>query len=544
MNRLRAVVVVPARDEAARITGCLEALGAQQDVDPGAFEIIVVLDRCQDGTGAVARATGRRIAPAVEVVASPRPGVGRARRYGMELACARLDADGLIASTDADTRPAPRWLAEQLALVASGAEAIGGLVELDPAEARALDPATLARRDQRAAVRLAAVRRAEPGSEHPHFAGASLGVTAGAYRRAGGLEPRPALEDEAFATRLRAAGIAIARSRRVRVHTSARAESRSGRGLGRDLELGEWLARRRFDGAAYDAGTLLELKGDRVVSVILPAKRCAATIGAVLDAAVMPYAEAGLIDEVLVVDADSPDGTARCAAAAGADVVSEHALASGCGPSLGKGDAMWRGLGATRGDVLVYLDADTSNPHRSHLLGVLGPLLCEPELQLVKATFARPRPVGGDLMADEGGRVTELMARPLLNLHVPQLAGFSQPLAGEFAARRGLLEALPFAAGYGVEIGLLIDALRHAGLGALAEARVAPRHNRHQPLRDLGAMAFAVLATVERRVRTADAAVPAGLVQPWADGAVRDVMLLERPPLAQFARNGGSSSRA
>ena len=544
MSALRAVVVVPARDEAARIAACLEALGAQEDVQPDEFAVIVVLDRCRDETGAVARAAGERIAAAVEVVASPRAGVGPARRHGMELAFARLGADGLIACTDADTRPAPRWLAEQLALVAAGAEAIGGLVELDPAEAAALDPATLARRDQRAAARLAAVRRADPASEHPHFAGASLGVTAGAYRRAGGLEPRVALEDEAFGERLTSAGVAIARSRRVRVRTSARAESRAGRGLGRDLEVGEWLARRRFEGAAYDAAALLERKGARVISVILPAKRCAATIGAVLDTAVMPFAEAGLIDEVLVVDADSPDGTARRAAAAGAEVVSEHALAPGFGPSLGKGDAMWRGLAATRGDVLVYLDADTANPHPSHLLGVLGPLLCVPELQLVKGTFARPLLIGGHVAADEGGRVTELMARPLLNLHVPELAGFSQPLAGEFAAHRALLEALPFAAGYGVEIALLIDALRHAGLGALAESRIAPRHNRHQPLRELGAMAFAVLAAVERRVRTADAAVPAGLVQPWADDAVRDVVLLERPPLAQLARNGGSSMLA
>jgi glycosyltransferase involved in cell wall biosynthesis len=544
VSALRAVVVVPARDEAERIAACLEALGAQEGVDANEFAVIVVLDRCRDRTGAVARAAGTRIVPAVEVVASPRPGVGPARRHGMQLACERLGQDGLIACTDADTRPTRRWLAEQLALAAAGAQAVGGLVELDPAEAAALDPATIARRDQRAAERLAAVRRAEPASEHPHFAGASLAVTVAAYRRAGGLEPRPVLEDEAFAARLSQAGIAIARSRRVRVHTSARAESRAGRGLGRDLELGEWLARRRFDGADYDAGLLLERKGERAVSVILPAKNCAATIGAVLDTAVMPYAEAGLIDEVLVVDADSPDGTAGSAAAAGAEVVSENALALGCGPSLGKGDAMWRGLAATHGDVLVFLDADTANPHPAHLLGVLGPLLCVRELQLVKGAFARPLLLGGDAVADEGGRVTELMARPLLNLHVPELAGFSQPLAGEFAARRTLLEALPFPAGYGVEIALLIDALRHAGLDALAEAQIPPRHNRHQPLRDLGAMAFAVLAAVEQRVRSADAAVPAGLVQPWADHAVRDVVLLERPPLAQLSRNGGSSMRA
>jgi glucosyl-3-phosphoglycerate synthase len=136
--------------------------------------------------------------------------------------------------------------------------------------------------------------------------------------------------------------------------------------------------------------------------------------------------------------------------------------------------------------------------------------------------------------------VTELMARPLLNLHVSQLAGFEQPLAGEFAARRALLEALPFPAGYGVEVALLIDALRAAGLDALAEVRLGTRQNDHQPLRELGAMAYAVLCAVEARIGDGRA-VPAGLVQPWAGGAVRDVALIERPPLAQLraARNAG-----
>lgn len=134
--------------------------------------------------------------------------------------------------------------------------------------------------------------------------------------------------------------------------------------------------------------------------------------------------------------------------------------------------------------------------------------------------------------------MTELMARPLLNLHVPSLAGFTQPLAGEVAARRELLEALPFCAGYGVEIAMLIDALRLVGLDALAEAHLGTRQNRHQALRELGAMAYAVLAAVERRVRPEAAVIPGGFVQPWQDGAVRAVPLLERPPLASLAADG------
>jgi glucosyl-3-phosphoglycerate synthase len=269
---------------------------------------------------------------------------------------------------------------------------------------------------------------------------------------------------------------------------------------------------------------------------VIPAKQCADTIEAVLATTVLPLVERGLVDEVLVVDGGSTDATAERAAALGADVRDEDELLGEFGPAQGKGDAMWRGLAASSGDVVAYLDADTSDPHPSHLLGLLGPLLCEPAVQLVKGTFPRPFRIGDEVRPDEGGRVTELMARPLLNLHVPALAGFAQPLAGETAGRRRLLEALPFAAGYGVEIALLIDALHHAGLDGLAESRLAPRQNRHQPLRELGAMAFAVLSAVERRVRPGDGAVPAGLVMPWRDGAIRDVPVLERPPLAQIGR--------
>jgi glucosyl-3-phosphoglycerate synthase len=532
---LRAVVVIPARDEAARIGRCLDALGAQEGVDPREFAIVVVLDSCRDATAAAARVAAERIAPAVEIAEAPAPGVGHARRHGMELAATRLAPTGLIATTDADTVVAPDWLATQLALADDGAEAIGGAIDLDPIEAATLDPRTPARRAERAHERMRAVLAGDPEAEHHFFSGASIGVTAGAYRRAGGLEPRAALEDEAFERRLHAAGTRIVRSARVRVRTSARTESRAGRGLARDLELGEWLARRRYDGRSHTTDELLERKGGTTISVIVPAKECAGTIEGVLATTVLPLAERGLVDEVLVVDAGSADGTAARAAALGADVRDEDDLLAEHGPALGKGDAMWRGLAATSGDVVAFVDADTEDPHPAHLLGLLGPLLADPALQLVKAAFARPFRVGDEIRPDDGGRVTELMARPLLNLHVPALAGFAQPLAGETAARRSLLEALPFPAGYGVEVALLIDALRHAGLDALAESSLGTRQNRHQPLRELGPMAFAVLCAVERRVRTGDAAVPQGLIAPWDGAAVRDVPVLERPPLATLA---------
>ena len=538
MTGLRAVVVVPARDEEQRIGACVRALGAQRGVGTDAYEVVVVLDQCSDRTRAAAEAAAAEVATAVRVVMSPVAGVGAARRHGMELACARLlgagRLDGLIATTDADTLVAPDWLAAQLALADRGAEAIGGAIELVAEDARNLAAATLARREARAEQRLRAVRAADRDAEHHYFSGASMAVTARTYRAVGGIEARAALEDEAFESRLVAAGVRIARSSAVRVTTAARTDGRAARGLARDLELGEWLSRRRYDGRAFHARGLLGRKGEATISVVLPARDCADTVERVLATAVMPFAESGLVDQVLVVDGASRDATVARAARAGAEVHGEDDLLPELGPALGKGDALWRALSVADGDIVVFMDADTADPHPAHLLGLLGPLLGDPAVHFVKAAFERPfRTATGAVHPNEGGRVTELMARPLLNLHFPALAGFAQPLAGETAARRELLRAVPFAAGYGVEVGLLIDGLHAVGLDGLAESRVGTRQNRHQPLRDLGPMAFAVLCAVERRAGRdpATAPTPQGLVQPWVAGAVRDVPVEERPPL-------------
>jgi glucosyl-3-phosphoglycerate synthase len=546
VSRLRAIVVIPARDEAEHVDRCLRALAAQRGLDPAvAFETILVLDRCGDATEAVARATATAAGLTLRVERSPGAGVGAARRHGMDLACDRLcdvalEPDGLIACTDADSAVAPDWLAAQLALVDDGAHAIGGRIELDPDGAAALPAAALLRREQRAGARLTAVLAQDPAADHHFFSGASLSVTARAYRAVGGIDPVNALEDEGFGRCLTAGGWRIVRSDAVVVRTSARTRGRAPRGLARDLQLGDWLARRRYDGRACTAPRLLEAKGDTTISVVIPARDCAETIGAVLRRTVMPCVALGLVDEVLVVDGRSADATLTRALRAGARAVAQDDLLPELGPALGKGDAMWRGLHATSGDVVAFLDADTEDPDPCHLLGLLGPLLADRDVQLVKGAFARPFRDGAVVRDGEGGRVTELMARPLLNLHVPELAGFEQPLAGETAARRTLLEALPFPVGYGVEIALLIDALAAVGLDGLAEAQLGTRQNAHQPLRELGAMAFAVLCAVQARVAPGGDAVPAGLVLPWAGGAVRDVPIAERPPLRQLAaRNLG-----
>jgi glucosyl-3-phosphoglycerate synthase len=303
-----------------------------------------------------------------------------------------------------------------------------------------------------------------------------------------------------------------------------------------ERELARWFARRRYRSAAYTPARVLAAKGLTQVTVIVPVRECAQTIGAVIEVALAPALAAGIVDELVVVDAASADGSGEIARAAGARVVQQDEIARAVGPALGKGDAMWRGLQITGGDVVCFMDGDTCDPDPAHLLGLLGPLLEVPELALVKGAFERPFDAGRERLAHEGGRVTELMARPLLNLHAPLLAGFAQPLAGELAARRELLEDIPFAAGYGVETAMLLDALARCGLDALAECDLGTRQNRHQPLRSLGEMAYAVLAALE--LRRPGATAPSGrYVRPWDGGGAIAVPVIERPPLR--ARTAG-----
>ena len=528
------VVVVPALDEEDTIGACLRAL-AQQTVGIAAFETIVVLDACRDRTSEVVRVTAQELGLRLRTLPGPGAGAGAARRTGMEAAASRLlgdgRPDGLIACTDADSRPARDWLERQLAYTRRGARAIAGWIELDPAERELLPPAVLRRREREAAERLLSVRRREPGAGHHHFAGASIGITAAAYRDVGGLEPLTSLEDAAFASRLNDHQIPIVRARDVRVQTSARSNGRVDKGLSVDLEVSIWSERRRYRASQFAPEQLLAGKGETSVTVVIPTKECAETIEAIVKRAVAPLAGIGLVDELVVIDAGSPDGTAEVAAAAGARVIQQDEVLSGRGPALGKGDAMWRALSVTGGDVVCFLDGDTKDPQPSALLGLLGPIVTDDRIQLVKGAFERPLESGDQRLPHEGGRVTELMARPLLNLHEPRLAGFAQPLAGEFSARRELLEAIPFPVGYGVEIAVLMDALRRHGLDALAECDLGSRQNRHQPLRALGEMAYAVLAAVERRIGDRRSVIGGSYLRPWEDGTVVAVPVLERPPL-------------
>jgi glycosyltransferase involved in cell wall biosynthesis len=534
---LRAAIVVPARDEEERIGACLDSLARQKSLGPAEYEVIVVLDACEDGTAEeVAAAADRWPQLQLRSIAGPGRGAGSARAAGMDIACARLEsigaAHGLLASTDADTVVAPDWVRRQLEAIEAGAEAVGGEIALDPNEARALPAEVLERRSMEIADRVRAAARRGP-AEHAHFSGASLGVTPSAYRRVGGMGRLAALEDQELEDRLARAGIAIHRPRSVRVTTAARTAGRAERGLARDLELGRWLATRRYRGADFNLDDLLAAKRAEIAA-ILPARECASTIGPTVTA-LSPLLRAGLIDRLIVVDADSVDGTAEVAASAGAEVLSEAALCAEVGPCRGKGDAMWRAAAALKAEVLVFLDADSQNFTSDFLTGLLGPLLLEPGVELVKGTFERPLSLGESPCEGEGGRVTELVARPLLNLHFPALTGFAQPLAGEVAIRRELFTRMAVPVGYGVEIAMMIDALGMVGLDALAEVDLGSRQNVHQRLRDLSLMAAEVMVAVERRLGAPPRPdSPSFRPRPQADAEVWRLRCEERPPLREY----------
>jgi glucosyl-3-phosphoglycerate synthase len=258
---------------------------------------------------------------------------------------------------------------------------------------------------------------------------------------------------------------------------------------------------------------------ERSISVCLPARDEAATIGPILET-LMPLRERGAIDQVVVVD-DSTDDTPLIAARLGAEVHRQADLMPELGPVRGKGDAMWRALSVLTGDVICYLDADSEELGEHFALDLAGPLASGEGVRFVKAFYRRPFRSGEGVAPEGGGRVTELLARPLLNRFFPELAGFHQPLAGEIAARRDLLMALPFATGYAVDVALLIDAWREVGLDGLAQADLRVRQNRHQPLANLGAMAAEVLAGIASRMERD------GRLRPHAGGPP----LLERPPM-------------
>ncbi len=261
-----------------------------------------------------------------------------------------------------------------------------------------------------------------------------------------------------------------------------------------------------------------------------------------------------LVDELVVVDSGSSDATVARARESGARVVLREEVLGEFPPLPGKGEVLWRGVAATSGDVVVFLDSDLEDFTTDFVLGLLGPLLTDPDVALVKATYDRPLRQGETVLPAGGGRVTELVARPLLNMFWPALAGFVQPLSGEYAARRNLLERLDFPTGYGVELGLLVDALGLVGLDGLAQVDLVRRKHRNADDAKLGAMASEIIQVAMDRLARAgrlrlDAAPASSLVQFTRVGEdyaphVVDVGLYQRPALVSVPGYIAAAERA
>ncbi|MEU6809023.1 glucosyl-3-phosphoglycerate synthase [Streptomyces sp. NPDC046831] len=272
-------------------------------------------------------------------------------------------------------------------------------------------------------------------------------------------------------------------------------------------EVERWLRTRSWSVTDRPLHSILAAKraGGTSVSVVLPALNEEETVGDIVAAIRRDLVvRAPLVDEIVVVDSGSTDRTAEVAAAAGARVVHRDDILRRIPAVPGKGEVLWRSLLVTKGDIVCFVDADLREFSSDFVTGIVGPLLTDPGVDLVKAMYDRPLALAGQeasgVVAGQGGRVTELMARPLLNMHWPQLAGFVQPLGGEYAARRSLLERLPFPVGYGVEFGMLVDALHLVGLDALAQVDVGVRRHRHQDGQALGRMAAAIYRTAQLRL--------------------------------------------
>lgn len=296
-----------------------------------------------------------------------------------------------------------------------------------------------------------------------------------------------------------------------------------------------WLARRSWSRPPWTVAELAAAKAGRTISVVLPALNEQETVGSVI-ASISPLV-GGLVDELIVLDSGSTDDTGIRAVGAGARVVSREQALPEIAPRPGKGEALWRSLAVTSGDIVVFVDSDLIDPHPMFVPWLVGPLLTADGVHLVKSFYRRPlqvSEVSGTEGDAGGGRVTELVARPLLAALRPELGGVLQPLGGEYAASRELLLSVPFAPGYGVEIGLLLDTCDRLGLDAIAQVNLGVRAHRNRPLTELGVMSRQVIATLLSRCGLPDSGV--GLTQFCADGDrytphTSTVSLADRPPM-------------
>jgi glucosyl-3-phosphoglycerate synthase len=311
-----------------------------------------------------------------------------------------------------------------------------------------------------------------------------------------------------------------------------------------DSEVSQWFADRTWQNPAWTPAELCAAKRGRTVSVVLPALNEQATVGAIV-AAISPLTEgpSPLVDELVVVDSGSTDDTRAAAEAEGARVVGREQVLPELPTRAGKGEVLWRSLAATSGDLVVFLDSDLVDFDSGFVPALLGPLLTDPGVALVKGFYRRPLRLDRAELDTGGGRVTELLVRPLLAALYPQLSGMVQPLGGEYAATRELLESVPFSAGYGVEIGLLLDTHARLGLAGLGQVNLGVRKHRNRSLLQLGVMARQILAAVLRRHGPTDDGGPITqfhqVAGEWLPTS-HEVEVRERPPMREVLSQGAA----
>jgi nucleotide-binding universal stress UspA family protein len=301
-----------------------------------------------------------------------------------------------------------------------------------------------------------------------------------------------------------AIGAAVFAQLAERAESLAAAEKAANDSRAVPLRVERWFGESNFHHREFaDLDRLVRLKEQAglTVSLVLPALNEAETIGLIVNRARRDLMERHpLVDELLVIDSDSTDNTREIAAAEGARVAVHSQILPDFGTYVGKGEALWKSLFETSGDIVVWADTDVRNWHPRMVYGTIGPLIAEERLQYVKGYYRRPIVEGGVLKEGGGGRVTELVARPLINLFYPELSGLIQPLSGEYAGRRSLLEAIPFFTSYAVEIGHLIDVAERFGLEGLGQVDLERRIHRNQELEGLSRMSFVILQAVMKRL--------------------------------------------
>ena len=266
----------------------------------------------------------------------------------------------------------------------------------------------------------------------------------------------------------------------------------------------KWFAENTFHRREFDdLIKLVELKEKQGITVSLgfPALNEAETVGAVISTVKKKlFDEVPLLDEIVLIDSESTDDTVRIAEDLGIPVHVHQQILPSYGSYRGKGEALWKSLNVLEGDIIIWIDTDIKNIHPGFVYGILGPLLRDPGIQYVKGFYRRPLATIDGKYAEGGGRVTEITARPFLNLFFPELSGIIQPLAGEYGGRREVLESVPFFTGYGVETGLLIDIFNKFGLGSIAQVDLEERQHRNQPLSSLSQMSFAIIQVFMQRL--------------------------------------------